>query len=80
MFQAAGATTRKAASVDMLKANGADEVFIDSGSIAADVKKAGTFDKVCRIEHFSFSHVRSLRAAKFVAQGVLILPYNDIWM
>ena len=41
----AGATTRKAASAELLKANGADEVFIDSGSIAADVEKAGKFDK-----------------------------------
>ena len=43
-----GATTRKAASAELLKANGADEVFIDSGSIAADVEKAGKFDKAYR--------------------------------
>ncbi len=44
-FVFAGATTRKAASAELLKANGADEVFVDSGSIAADVEKTGKFDK-----------------------------------
>ena len=40
-----GATTRKEKSVDLLKSNGADQVFLDNGSIAEDVKKAGQYDK-----------------------------------
>lgn len=44
--QHAGSTTRKADKVDFLKENGADEVFIDNGSIAEDVQKAGKYNKV----------------------------------
>lgn len=44
-----GATTRNAKSVDLLKANGADQVFIDGGSVAEQVKEAGLFDKVLEL-------------------------------
>lgn len=42
-------TTRSAARADLLKKSGADEVFIDSGSIADDVQKAGLADKVLEL-------------------------------
>ena len=45
------ATTRNAASADMLRANGADAVFIDDGAIAAAVRAARPhgFDKVLEL-------------------------------
>ena len=41
-------TTRSASRIDLLKQNGADQVFLDTGSIAADVRVAHPdgFDKV----------------------------------
>ena len=40
------ATSRKRDREQLLRENGADEVIIDSGSIAAQAKKMGKFDKV----------------------------------
>lgn len=40
------ATSRSASRAELLRSAGAHEVFIDNGSIAADVKKAGGADKV----------------------------------
>lgn len=42
------ATTRSATRAELVRSAGAHEVFIDNGSIAADVKKAGGADKVCQ--------------------------------
>lgn len=41
------ATTRSASRAELVRAAGAHEVYIDTGSIAAEVKKAGGADKVC---------------------------------
>ncbi|KAK9802045.1 hypothetical protein WJX73_005683 [Symbiochloris irregularis] len=43
------ATTRKADRADMLKQNGADEVFVDTGAIAQEVQKAGGAHKVLEL-------------------------------
>ena len=40
------ATTRSASRAELLRSAGAHEVFVDNGSISADVKKAGGADKV----------------------------------
>ena len=40
------ATTRSSARVELVRSAGAHEVFVDSGSIAEEVKKAGGADKV----------------------------------
>ena len=40
------ATTRSSARVELLRSAGAHEVFVDDGSIAEEVKKAGGADKV----------------------------------
>ena len=40
------ATTRKPEREQLLRANGADQVFIDSGSISDQIKQSGRFDKV----------------------------------
>lgn len=40
------ATTRNSARVELLRSAGADEVFVDDGSIAEEVRKAGGADKV----------------------------------
>lgn len=40
------ATTRSASRAELLRSAGAREVFVDKGSIAAEVKKAGGADKV----------------------------------
>ena len=40
------ATTRSASRAELLRSAGAHEVFVDNGSIAAEVKKAGGADKV----------------------------------
>jgi NADPH:quinone reductase-like Zn-dependent oxidoreductase len=42
-------TTRRADRKDLLMSSGADEVFVDSGSIAEQVKAAGGFDKVLEL-------------------------------
>ena len=40
------ATTRSSVRAELLRSAGAHEVFVDNGSIAAEVKKAGGADKV----------------------------------
>lgn len=40
------ATTRNSARVELLRSAGAHEVFVDNGSIAEEVTKAGGADKV----------------------------------
>ena len=40
------ATTRSSARAELLRSAGVHEVFVDNGSIAAEVKKAGGADKV----------------------------------
>ena len=42
-------TTRNPNRTDLLLASGADQVFLDSGSIAAEAKAAGSFDKVLEL-------------------------------
>ncbi len=44
-----GATTRRADREGLLKENGADQVFVDNGTIAEQVKAAGGFDKVLEL-------------------------------
>lgn len=48
---AVAATTRNPASADLLRANGADEVFIDDGAVAGSVRQARPegFDKVLEL-------------------------------
>lgn len=48
------ATTRSASRAELLTSAGAHEVFVDTGSIAAEVKKAGGADKVSS-DHFLIS-------------------------
>jgi NADPH:quinone reductase-like Zn-dependent oxidoreductase len=45
-------TTRSAKRSDLLKASGADQVFIDTGCIADQAQEGGGFDKV----NLSFPH------------------------
>ena len=57
------ATTRKPKREQLLRANGADQVFIDSGTISDQVKQAGRFNKV--LEMVDVTSVRnSLQCAE----------------
>lgn len=43
---APGATSRSSGKTELLRSNGADQVFVDGGSIADQVKETGLYEKV----------------------------------